>query len=140
VRLDAFRGHWRLARTIEDLRARRSGRLEGRARFVPDGEGLAYFEEGTLRYPGAPPMAATRRYLWREGAGGCIELRFEDGRFFHRFDAEEARPSAEHLCSPDRYRVCYDFTRWPRWRAEWRVEGPRKDYALVSAYRPAAGA
>jgi hypothetical protein len=139
MRLDAFRGDWRLTRTIEDLRAGRSGRFEGRARFTPEADGLAYVETGTLRFPDAPPMTATRRYLWRAGAGGTIELRFDCGRFFHRFDADEPRPSAEHHCSPDHYRVCYDFSRWPHWRAEWRVRGPRKDYALVSDYRPEGG-
>ena len=28
--------------------------------------------------------------------------------------------------------------RWPRWRAEWRVTGPRKDYGMVSRFRPAS--
>jgi hypothetical protein len=65
---------------------------------------------------------------------------FADGRFFHRFDAEDPAPAAAHDCPPDLYRVRYDFRPWPRWQAEWRVTGPRKDYAMVSRYRPAAGA
>jgi len=46
-------------------------------------------------------------------------------------------PAAEHDCPPDHYRVRYDFRSWPRWQADWRVRGPRKDYTLGSAYQPA---
>ena len=83
-------------------------------------------------------MQATRRYLWRDGGAGTIDVLFEDGRFFHRFDAEDPAPGASHDCAPDSYRVRYDFRAWPRWQAEWRVTGPRKDYAMVSRYRPLA--
>jgi hypothetical protein len=64
---------------------------------------------------------------------------FEDGRFFHRFDAEDPLPGASHACAPDAYRVRYDFRAWPRWEAAWRVSGPRKDYAMVTRYSRAAG-
>ena len=50
---------------------------------------------------------------------------------------DEPRPGAVHDCGADRYRVRYDFRRWPRWRAEWRVTGPAKNYGTVSEYRPA---
>ena len=69
-------------------------------------------------------MAASRDYQWRDGGGGVIEVRFSDGRFFHRFLPEEPAPADVHLCDPDTYRVRYDFARWPLWRAEWRVTGP----------------
>ena len=51
-------------------------------------------------------MRATRRYLWRDGGAGTIDVWFEDGRFFHRFDAEDAgarrqpRLPARHLPRP----------------------------------------
>jgi hypothetical protein len=141
MRLSAFAGDWIIARTIEDVRGGRSGRLDGQARFVPDaGGGLVYAEEGLLTLGGGPPARAGRRYLWRDGGAGAIEVRFEDGRFFHRFYADEERPSAVHDCPPDQYRVRYDFARWPRWTAEWRVRGPRKDYAMATLYRPADAA
>ena len=134
MRLQSFAGGWRIERTIEDVRAGRSGRFTGAARFDSVPEGLAYHEEGTLALDGAAPMRATRRYLWRDGGAGTIEVLFDDGRFFHRFDAEDPRPGSAHECSPDLYRVRYDFRGWPRWQAEWRVSGPRKDYGMVSAY------
>ena len=134
-RLEDFAGDWALLRVIDDARGGHAARLEGRARFVPDAGGLAYEETGLLSLPGQPPMEATRRYLWRAASAG-IEVFFEDGRFFHLI-GPGARPEARHDCPPDRYVVAYDFSHWPDWSTRWRVEGPRKDYAMRSDYRPA---
>ncbi|TPE53578.1 DUF6314 family protein [Amaricoccus solimangrovi] len=136
MELAAFEGGWRLARRIEDARAGASGRFEGAARFTAVPGGLSYVEEGRLILGEGRPMRASRRYFWRP-AGASIEVDFSDGRFFHAFATDADRPEAEHWCDPDRYRVRYDFSAWPEWRAEWRVSGPRKDYAMVSTYRPA---
>ncbi len=136
MRLGAFEGDWTIERAIEDVHAARLGRFSGRATFRPAAAGgLAYREEGTLTLGDGPAMQATRDYHWRDGGGGIIEVRFGDGRFFHRFLPEEAAPGDVHQCDPDLYRVRYDFARWPMWRAEWRVTGPRKDYSMVSRYR-----
>ena len=62
-----------------------------------------------------------------------IEVRFDDGRFFHRFAGAE-RPEAAHDCAPDVYRVPTTSRDWPRWRADWRVTGPRKDYVMRTHY------
>ncbi len=140
MELAAFVGRWRLERTIEDARAGRAGCFEGEAVFEPVAAGLAYREAGTLTLDGAGPMAASRRYLWKDGGAGTIEVCFDDGRFFHRIDAAAPLPDAEHDCGADLYRVRYDFRGWPAWTAEWRVTGPRKDYAMVSRYRPATAA
>jgi hypothetical protein len=136
VRLEAFEGEWAFVRAIEDLRAGRQGRFIGRAAFRPAaGGGLDYREEGMVTFDGGPAMTASRDYRWRDGGGGVIEVRFGDGRFFHRFLPEGPETTDVHLCGPDTYRVRYDFARWPQWRADWRVTGPRKDYSLVSRYR-----
>ncbi len=139
MRLEAFAGLWRITRRIEDRLAGGEGRLTGTARFEPDpgGDGLVAIEEGTLVLGGAPPMAATRRYLWREEVPGAITVRFADGRFFHSFAPGAAAPEARHDCAPDLYRVRYDFSAWPDWRAEWRVTGPRKDYTMTTDFRRA---
>lgn len=131
--LAEFEGRWTLTRQIDDARGGVESRFEGAARFTPDATGLTYEEEGHLLMPGQPPMAATRRYLWREGAAG-IELRFADGRFFHTI-APGPAPEATHHCPPDLYRVAYDFAAWPEWQARWQVSGPRKDYVMRSLYR-----
>jgi len=140
MRLGAFRGDWRIERQIEDVRAGRTGRFDGTAAFRAAAEGLDYHETGTLRLGEAAPMTATRRYRWVDGGASTIEVRFADGRLFHRFYADEPMPAAVHDCPPDQYRVRYDFRNWPRWRAEWWVRGPRKDYGIASAYRPAGQA
>lgn len=137
MRLEAFAGDWEIDRDIEDVRAGRTGRFSGRARFTPAPDGLRYREEGDLVLGDAPPMAATRDYLWRDAGAGVIEVLFSDGRPFHRFLPDETDPGDTHDCPPDLYRVRYSFARWPRWQAEWRVSGPRKDYAMLSRYAPA---
>ena len=136
MRLASFTGLWQLERRIDDRRAARAGRLTGTARVTPASGGLAYLEQGVLTLDGAAPMTAARALLWRE-AEGRIEVRFDDGRFFHSFPADAPEPVAEHPCGPDLYRVRYDFRAWPRWRSEWRAQGTHKDYRLVSVYDPA---
>lgn len=132
--LAAFEGEWRIARLIDDRLGGQTGRFEGRALLRPDGAGLLYHEEGSLRLGEAPPLNATRRYLWRAEAG-AVAVYFEDGRLFHRFDPAKDHPGADHACDPDSYRVRYDFGGWPDWRAVWTVRGPRKDYRMQSTYR-----
>ncbi len=102
MRLDAFAGEWMVERAVEDFRAGRAGRFEGRARFSPDADGLAYVEEGVLEMDGTAPFKATRSYRWRDGGAGTIEVLFADGRLFHRFQADEPMPGAAHECPPDR--------------------------------------
>jgi hypothetical protein len=136
MELSAFEGDWTLTRRIKDARAGATGHFEGEARFQAAPGGLSYLEEGRLTFGAAAPMAATRRYFWR-AAGTAIEVDFADGRFFHAFQTDVDRPEAAHHCAPDKYAVRYDFSAWPAWRAEWRVAGPRKDYAMISDYRRA---
>ena len=137
MRFEAFIGPWSIDRVIEDIRAARTGTFRGTAEFRHDDGALAYVETGEITLAGSPPMTASRAYRWSDGGDGSIAVHFEDGRFFHRFYADEARPTAAHDCPPDRYRVGYDFSRWPRWIAEWRVEGPRKNYVTRTTFRPA---
>lgn len=132
-RLSDFVGTWHLARDIDDWLSGAPARLEGSAALTASGIGATYEETGTLRLGTGPSVAARRRYLWRD-VGHEIAVAFADGRPFHSFDPGEAQPEAEHLCGADLYRVRYDFTAWPVWRAVWEVRGPRKDYRLVSVY------
>lgn len=131
--MERFIGIWGLRRVIAQADGG-TARFTGTARFAPDAQGLIYVEEGQLCVPGQPAMTATRRYLWRAGAGG-IDVFFDDGRFFHTI-TPGAAPRARHLCNPDTYDVAYDFSGWPQWWAEWRVKGPRKAYTMRSDYVP----
>ena len=132
-RLQDFAGDWGVTRRIADRAGAQCLRFAGIARFVPEADGLAYEERGWLRLPGLPPMEAHRRYRWRAD-GGLIVVVLGVGRPFHAFDPEA--PEALHLCAPDTYRVAYRFARWPRWTAVWTVTGPRKDYTMLSRFRP----
>lgn len=131
--LAAFEGRWTLVRTIRHADGL-EGRLEGTVTFTPAGPGrLVYDEDGVLTLGASEPLHATRRYLWRE-AGRQIEIAFADGRPFHALNLLAPAPSTVYLCDPDRYAVSYDFSAWPTWEATWQVEGPRKDYTMVSHY------
>ncbi|MBK5932503.1 hypothetical protein C8N32_1366 [Rhodovulum imhoffii] len=130
--LENFEGLWRLTRKIDDTLTGQCAVLEGQASFTVVPGGLRYEEEGTLRWPGQPPMMARRVYLWH-AVPGRIDVCFADGRFFHSI-APGATPEASHDCPPDFYHVRYDFSRWPDWSAVWDVHGPRKTYAMRSLY------
>ncbi|MCL7464769.1 DUF6314 family protein [Phaeovulum sp. NW3] len=125
-----FEGRWRLVRMIRQADGQ-TMRFQGEAVFAPVAGGLRYREAGVLVIPGEGTLRAERDYLWRD-AGGRIAVDYADGRAFHDFDP--ADPQAHHRCDPDDYRVRYDFARWPDWRADWAVTGPRKDYAMTSDY------
>jgi hypothetical protein len=134
--LHDFQGNWLVSRRIDDRHSGRPGRFEGTASLIPAGEGLRYREEGTLTLGYGPAFPATRDYRWLPDGEG-IEVRFADGRPFHRFRAEGAASGTDHPCGADLYRVTYDFSAWPDWRAEWTVTGPAKDYVMTSLYRRA---
>ncbi|MBR2574404.1 MAG: hypothetical protein IKE14_08750 [Loktanella sp.] len=111
------------------------GDFAGHAVLTPVGEDmLEYLEAGQMRLGAAPPMQATRRYLW-QFVPDLVQVRFADGRDFHSFAPAGQVAGTDHPCGEDHYRVVYDFTRWPDWRATWDVTGPRKDYTSVTEYR-----
>ena len=126
-------GAWMLRRRIAHADGT-VATLEGSCAFEPDGEGLRQVERGTLRL-GGRALEARQAYLWRPGP----EVRFADGRAFHPV-GRGLRPEARHLCGADVYEVRYGFEALAggRWTSEWRVRGPRKDYAMTSAYARAA--
>lgn len=136
MRLQAFLGTWDIERSIEDRLAGQQGRFGGQAVFAAGEFWIDYHESGTIVLGSAPALAATRAYRWLED-GEEIEVRFGDGRPFHRFRPGDAAPEAVHQCPPDLYRVRYDFRQWPAWEAIWDVRGPRKDYCMLSRFRPA---
>lgn len=133
ITLADLQGGWHLTRTITDHRAGQMGRLVGECHWSPDAAGLIQRETGTLHFGAAPPMQASRSYLWR-AEGADLAVYFEDGRPFHRL-----RPGALadcHHCDPDIYDVTYDLGRWPDWTQSWQVRGPRKDLTIESRFQP----
>lgn len=133
---EAFLGRWQLQRTITDRHAGQVGQLGGQATFTASGPNrLNYHETGALRLGGGPAMTAERSYIWVFDGSGVV-VSFADGAAFHRFLPAGHAAGTDHPCGADLYRVQYDFTSWPHWRATWVVSGPRKDYTSQSDYRP----
>ncbi|MEL6520199.1 MAG: DUF6314 family protein [Pseudomonadota bacterium] len=139
-----FEGTWRLERVIEDRRQKSSSTLIGSATLTrcekdssPElSDRLRYAEEGELKIADQPPLTASRTYYWTRGQDAQIAVTFDAGEEFHAFSLNRTMPEASHLCPPDMYYVTYDFGKWPRWSAEWRVQGPRKSYRMRSDYYP----
>jgi hypothetical protein len=134
VILSDFAGAWQMDRRIDDRMTGRIGTVTGIAVFHRSRDGLLYQEEGILRLPGQPDLTARQSYLWRADGDG-IEVRFADGRSFHRFALGRPTATARHDCAPDTYAVTYDLAQWPDWASTWNVTGPRKDYAMITRYR-----
>lgn len=129
-KLNDYQGRWHVLRDIEDRRAGLCGRFEGEGVWMPDAEGLIQTETGVMTYGSAPPMQATRRYLWREDTHG-VHVFFDDGRPFHTLP--DAGGEALHDCPPDTYRVRYTFTD-NAFTTIWHVTGPRKDAVLTTHF------
>ena len=134
LRAADFEGAWQLTRQIDDRLAGQVAEMDGKAGFkldVPDA--LTYVETGQLRIAGGPPFEARRRYVW-SFVDDRVFVTFDDGAPFHSFAPKGKGVGTDHPCGDDFYRVTYDFTAWPTWRATWDVRGPRKDYTSVSVY------
>lgn len=129
-RLLNLEGRWRVLRDIDDRLAGLTGQFEGEALWSLDTDGLVQTETGVMTYGTAPPMQATRRYLWREDAGG-LHVFFDDGRPFHT--VPPPGKEALHDCPPDTYRVRYSFAA-DTFTTIWHVTGPRKDAVLSSVF------
>lgn len=130
--LSAFIGRYSVSRRIDDRHAQTETLFDGEAEIAVQGGRAIYREVGHL-IMGDQRFEAERSYLWHE-VGGRIFVSFEDGRAFHNFDPTLGGQASAHLCGEDMYRGGYDFSEWPRWALNWRVQGPRKDYVSTSRY------
>ena len=126
-------GAWRLTRAIEDRRTRQRGRLEGRAVFAADRDGLMYREEGRLVLGGFETLAR-RAYRYAFPVAQMAEVLFEDGRPFHALDLSAGAWTATHRCGRDLYEGAFRAEGPDLWRALWRITGPRKDQRLDGLY------
>jgi hypothetical protein len=129
-------GEWTIARVINQG----AGRFDGRARFLPDPESpaaLVWHEHGRLRL-GAHDGPAERTLRIEPAAPGGWEVRFADGRPFHRLDLAGGSCAATHLCGADIYSGRYEIQSAVRFTVTWRVAGPHKDDLIESVYERAA--
>ena len=117
--LRAFlQGEWNLERRVYDRRAGQEGRLTGSARFVPEGEGLLYREEGRLAI-GDHEGPALQSYRYTFPAPERAAVQFNDGRFFHELDLGSGAWRCTHLCDPDRYDGAFTALDASSWRVVW---------------------
>ena len=125
-------GTWRVDRALEDA-ALGTGHFRGSATFTPDGDGLAWVETGRMtlgRYDG-PARRALR--LVRDAQGW--EVRFADGRPFHRLDVRgDGHCAFDHPCGPDRYAGEFAVRGPDAFEIDWSVSGPAKDQRLTGRY------
>jgi hypothetical protein len=124
-------GDWQVDRELEDSRLG-SGRFAGRATFSRDGAELAWVEAGRMRlgrYAGP-----ARRELRIAPADDGWEVRFADGRPFHRLDLSAGTCRMRHPCGADVYDGELEVLGPDTFALRWRVTGPAKSQRLDARY------
>ena len=126
-------GPWRIARRIHDARQGLIGRLAGLGIFAPAPQGLAYDENGLLRF-GGYQGEATRRYLFAFDQTDAAVVRHADDSLFHRLNLSAGKDDIQHQCAEDYYRGRYRVLDENRFVTIWDVTGPRKRYRMATLY------
>ena len=125
-------GTWHVERALEDS-ALGAGRFRGSATFTPDGDGLAWVETGRMTFGGYDGPASRTLRLVRD-AGGW-EVRFADGRPFHRLDPNgDGHCAFGHPCGDDRYAGEFVVRGPDAFEIDWSVSGPAKAQRLTGRY------
>ena len=127
-------GRWTVQRQLLDRSAGTQGAFSGVARFsvADDDGGLAFREEGTVRWPSFSGPASREYLLKPAGRADALDVFFADGRPFHRMSFSPEANLDSHWCDPDTYRVTYSFDGPDRFSYVWDVRGPGKDLLLTS--------
>ena len=129
-------GTWAVERQLLDRATGTRGTFSGVVQFSPDDDGgLAFHEEGTMRWPTFTGPASRDYVLKPGGRPDALDVFFADGRPFHRMSFAPAASHDNHWCDPDTYRVSYTYEGPDRFGYTWDVTGPRKDLLLASALR-----
>jgi Family of unknown function (DUF6314) len=128
---DYLLGTWEVDRALEDAAAG-AGRFRGRATFSRDGDGLTWVETGEMRLGGYAGPA--RRELRIVPADGAWEVRFADGRPFHRLDLSGGTWRMHHPCGADRYDGELEVLGPDAFALRWSVTGPAKAQRLDARY------
>lgn len=120
-------GDWSCRRLVYDGLSRAFLRGEGHCTFQPEGKRLRQVE--SLVFNG---LEASRTYLW-EVRETAVWLLYEDGRPL--VPVTDSQKDGRHLCGQDLYEVRLSEWALRCFTLSWRVQGPRKDYAMVTRYR-----
>jgi hypothetical protein len=124
-------GTWRVERALEDATSG-TGCFRGSATFTPVADGLEWVETGRMTLGGYDGPARRTLRLVRNGRGW--EVRFADGRSFHRLDLEADRCAFVHPCGADLYRGELAVRGPDAFEIGWEVEGPAKAQRLAGRY------
>jgi hypothetical protein len=127
-----FVGSWRIRRRIADRRLGIGGRMTGKGVFCADAEGLRYHETGRLQF-GAYDGPVCRDYLVSL-AGAIAHFQERDGRHLFQIDLSAGFATIFHHCVSDCYRGRYRVMHEDRFSVCWNVEGPRKNYRMLSIH------
>jgi hypothetical protein len=126
-------GTWDVVRDLHDADLG-AGRFAGQARFTrAGGDAIAWHEEGRMRI-GGYDGPARRELAIVPGHDAGWEVRFADGRPFHRLDLSADACAVEHPCGDDRYTGEFTVRGPDAFDVCWRVSGPRKAQALTGRY------
>jgi Family of unknown function (DUF6314) len=138
--LEFLRGRWQADRVLADHRSGTAGTFRGLAAFVPQPDGgLAFHEDGELRF-GGHHGPASRSLRYRPGTdGGAADVLFADGRPFYRLDMRAGWWRAEHQCRDDQYLVTVRVLGPDSFAEHWRASGPGKDYEMTTTFTRLAG-
>jgi hypothetical protein len=129
-------GRWSVERQLLDRTAGTRGTFSGVVRFVStDDGGLAFREEGTMRWPTFTGPASREYLLYPAERMDAMDVFFPDRRPFHRMSFTPEASLDQHWCDPDTYRVAYSYEGPDAYSYTWEVSGPRKDLLLASALR-----
>jgi hypothetical protein len=126
-------GQWTVQRDLLDRAEDTRGTFSGVVRFVPTHDGgLAFREQGTMRWPSFTGPASRQYLLQTTARPDALDVFFPDGRPFHTMSFTPEANLDQHWCDPDTYRVAYTYGDANRFSYTWDVQGPRKDLLLTS--------
>ncbi len=131
---DCFSGRWRFERRVTDHRDGAEGWMTGWAAFDQVGDSINYSAEGKLEMRGAK-KPVTEFHRIRFVTPGRVEVHYNSGELFHKFDPRLTNPKAEHRHRGDLYQVEYDFHRAWEWKMSVHVTGEGKDYTAETWFR-----
>jgi len=124
---------WAVERQLFDRTTGTRGTFAGVVLFaVTDDDGLAFREEGTMRWPTFTGPASREYLLGPADRPDALKVFFADGRAFHTMSFAPEANHDNHWCDPDTYRVAYRHEGPDSFTYTWDVSGPRKDLLLTS--------
>ncbi len=132
-------GRWDLSRALEPG----LGAASGTATFTESAPGrLHYREDVQLRLANGHVGEAYREYEYELETDGRIRVRLADGTTMHLLTFDQVRPGSPvwsaadvHDCLADQYRGTYRLDERGVLTVDMKVDGPAKDYRIVTEYR-----